>query len=263
MYEDNATYCIFKQGQSQLIYSESTYRCYFFIQQIGTRRSICTWYYDKYWPAGGKHHGHSLHPRGLSSCGWVCVSGTMKSDGDAFLPSWESLWASQCSLPFLLSAQPALLLSPPTPSEDRSLWVCLASLNFPLGRINAASNHRGTALDLMKQERCPYPTTFSPRLNASMKVVNKQENSPHSDCDLLSLKPDWPVSYANKASLLCLGQVLFVEQLTKSWGSGPSWSSPRPQIILNMSVHSTGLSRSVCHLFLCLSVCLFVFSPNL
>lgn len=34
----------------------------------------------------------------------VCVRGAKKSDGEAFLLSWESLWTTQCSLAFQLPA---------------------------------------------------------------------------------------------------------------------------------------------------------------
>ena len=56
---------------------------------------------------------------------WVYVRGAKKSDGEAFLPSWESLWTTQCSLAFQLLAWPARLSSPPTNSEEKSLWAYL------------------------------------------------------------------------------------------------------------------------------------------
>lgn len=72
----------------------------------------------------GKRHRHSLHLHGFRLCGWVsiCVRGDKKSDGEAFLPSWENLRTTQCSLTFQL---PAPLPSLPTHSEEESLWVYL------------------------------------------------------------------------------------------------------------------------------------------
>lgn len=62
---------------------------------------------------------------------------------------------------------------------------------------------------------------------------------------------------------MCLGQVLFAEQLTKSWGSGASPELCGPHIFQSMSAHTASLSKGVFCLFLHLSICLFVFSSNL
>lgn len=139
---------------------------------------------------------------------------------------WGSLWTIQCNLTF--QSQPNQPHSQVLPhSEEKSLWVYLPYTGHAIERwCSEQKQSSGFHWDA-RSERGKgglSPPLSDPIFNASMKVYDKQENSPPL-CDLLFARRDWQVSYADKAASLCVKGRFYLQS---NWQKAQTFKDPRP-----------------------------------
>jgi hypothetical protein len=107
----------------------------------------------------------------------------------------------------------------PTDSQDESLWAYLA-WNFALRRVDAVSDQRHNAgFNWKSSSRNWQGDKLANHFQLLLQSIHEDNRKTlHPDCALPSSgRTGW---FAMQISLLavCLKQILFVEQLTDSWG---------------------------------------------